>query len=42
MQQDLAEILLAAASEAEAMNYLTNLPLDRDDSDLGLPPRARQ
>jgi len=30
MQQDLAEILLAATSEAEAMNYLAHLPLFRD------------
>ena len=27
MQQDLADILLAATSEAEAMNYLAQLPL---------------
>jgi len=30
MQQDLADILLAATSEAEAMNYLGTLPPDRD------------
>ena len=30
MQQDLAEVLLAATSEAEAMNYLAQLPLARD------------
>jgi CHAT domain-containing protein/tetratricopeptide (TPR) repeat protein len=31
MQQDLADILLAATSEAEALNYLASLPLARDD-----------
>ena len=30
IQQGLADILLAATSEAEAMNYLAQLPLDRD------------
>ncbi len=30
MQQDLAEIMLAAISEAEALNYLAQLPLARD------------
>ena len=30
MQEGLADVLLAATSEAEAMNYLAQLPLNRD------------
>lgn len=30
MQQGLADVLVAATSEAEALNYLAQLPLDRD------------
>ena len=42
MQQGLAQMLLAATSEAEAMNYLAQLPLEPGCPGLRVPPPARQ